>query len=62
MVEVKLRMLTLSWKMTYTGRDILWIFFNTEFYACVTQLSPELEQYSSKSDSVIFSYLYGVTS
>ena len=36
--------------------------FTIEFYACVTQLSPELEQYSSKSDSIILSYLYGVTS
>lgn len=36
--------------------------FTIEFYACVTQLSPELERYSSKSDSIILSYLYGVTS
>lgn len=36
--------------------------FTIEFYACVTQLSPELEQYSSKSDSIILSYLYGITS
>lgn len=36
--------------------------FTIEFYAYVTQLGPELEQYSSKPDSIILSYIYGVTS
>lgn len=36
--------------------------FTIEFYACVTQLSPELEQDSNKSDTIILSYIYGVTS
>lgn len=35
--------------------------FTIEFYACATRLSPELEQYSSKSDTIILSYIYGVT-
>lgn len=36
--------------------------FSIEFYASVTQLGPELEQYSSKSNSIILSHLYGVPS
>lgn len=31
--------------------------FTIEFYVCLTQLGPELEQHSSKSDSIILSYL-----